>query len=167
MRKPDPTAGRPQGRPRLTGWIALAAGVALVGGFAAFAAPAAEDEPPAYSAFNGQQTYKTLCSNCHGVKGEGDGYLVESLLKRPTDLTTLAQRHDGKYPADKVASYVDGREEVREHGRREMPIWGDALLWPEEESPERRGHVQRKIGELVEFLRTIQKPATEPPPSGS
>jgi hypothetical protein len=42
-----------------------------------------------------------------------------------------------------------------------MPLWGDIFLWPEGDSPERRAHVERKIGELVEHLRTIQEPAEE------
>ena len=53
---------------------------------------------------------------------------------------------------------IDGREMVATHGPREMPVWGDTFVWPEEDSPERREQVRRKIGELVEYLKTLQEP---------
>lgn len=119
----------------------------------------AAEEEPAYSALAGSITYRTYCSNCHGAEGRGDGYLADALKRPPADLTTIAARNGGVFPAERVREFIDGREEVKTHGRREMPIWGDIFLWPEGESEERRQHVERKLGELVEHLRTIQEPA--------
>lgn len=69
-----------------------------------------------------------------------------------------------------MSASIDGRIEVKEHGRREMPVWGDAFVWPEEESPARREQVRKKIGDLVEFVRSIQEPkpaaTPAPPPKG-
>ncbi|HSM15166.1 MAG TPA: cytochrome c [Thermoanaerobaculia bacterium] len=127
----------------------------------ALGSAARSEDQPQYSPFNGRVTYKTFCLNCHGIEGHGDGPLAESLRVVPTDLTQLAAENGGEYPADLVRASIDGRKEVRGHGLREMPVWGDAFLWPEEESPERRAHVERKIGELVEYLRTIQLPKAE------
>ena len=124
------------------------------------AAPVAAET--VYSAFNGSVTYRSYCSNCHGAGGRGDGFVAETLRERPSDLTRLAARNEGVFPADRVRAVIDGRTEVRSHGRREMPLWGDIFLWPEEDSPERREHVKRKIGELVEYLRSIQQPDTPP-----
>ena len=49
---------------------------------------------------------------------------------------------------------------MRAHGRREMPVWGDVFQSPlsdSEPTPETaEQRVQRKIEELVTFLRTIQ-----------
>lgn len=144
---------------------ALAA-VLAVGALTALlaAAPGArgDEQKSEYSPFAGRQTYKTYCMNCHGVEGKGDGYLADSLKQQPSDLTVLAENNGGTYPADRVLASIDGRQAVRLHGTREMPIWGDALLWPEEESPERRAHVERKLGELVAFVETLQKSATAP-----
>ncbi len=42
-----------------------------------------------------------------------------------------------------------------------MPVWGDLFLWPEDDSPERRSHVERKIGDLVAYLLSVQEPATK------
>jgi len=123
------------------------------------------DKQETFSIFNGKQSYKSFCANCHGVEARGDGYLANSLGAKPTDLTALAKKNGGIYPADRVSASIDGRVEVKEHGRREMPVWGDAFIWPEEESPERREAVRRKIGELVEFLRSIQEPPLAPTPT--
>lgn len=143
---------------------ALAAG-ALLALVATAPSARGDEQKPEYSPFAGKQTYKTYCMNCHGVEGKGDGYLADSLKQVPTDLTALAEKNGGTFPADRVMAVIDGREAVRLHGTREMPIWGDALLWPEEESPERRAHVERKLGELVAFVETLQKSetATEKP----
>lgn len=138
--------------------VALAVGVALAGWSGLRALDA--EEGVVYSAFNGKQTYKTFCVNCHGAAAKGDGYLVDSLKTRPTDLTVLAKQNGGVFPEDRVRASIDGTVEVKGHGMREMPVWGDVFLWPEGESPERREHVTRKIGELVEFLRSIQEPAS-------
>ena len=135
----------------------LALGVTLAGWSARAAED--EDETPTYSAFNGKQTYRTFCVNCHGAGAKGDGYLVDSLKAKPADLTQLAKRNGGEFPAERVRASIDGTAEVKGHGMREMPVWGDVFLWPDGDSPERREHVKRKIGELVEYLRSIQEPA--------
>lgn len=128
------------------------AGIALLG-----VASAAEK----FSAAAGQRTYKTYCANCHGVEGKGDGPIAASLLTRPSDLTGIATRSGGAFPVDQVTAKIDGREEVKAHGPREMPVWGDALVWPEEDTPVRREQVRRKIGDLVEFVRTLQVPPAQ------
>ncbi len=121
---------------------------------------ATADPPPAagsetYSPFNGKVTYRVYCLNCHGPAAKGDGYLADSLKVRPTDLTVLAKENGGVFPEARVIAAIDGREQVKEHGLREMPVWGDAFLWPED-SAEQRAKADRKLHELVEFVRTIQ-----------
>jgi mono/diheme cytochrome c family protein len=125
------------------------------------AAEQAAERKIAYSAAAGAVTYRSFCGNCHGPQGEGDGYIADTLRQKPTDLTRLAARNDGEFPEDRVRATIDGRAEVKSHGRREMPLWGDIFLWPEGDTPERRAHVERKIGELVAFVRSLQK-AAEP-----
>jgi len=132
----------------------LAAAAALLA-LAVGGARAADDEA-SYSALNGSGTYRTYCSNCHGVAGHGDGYIADTLRVTPTDLTRLAARNGGVFPVERVWKVIDGREEVKSHGSREMPLWGDVFLWPEGDSAERRELVKRKIGELVAHLESIQ-----------
>ncbi len=134
-------------------WLAVGVAAALV---LATSSGRAEDE--VFSPFNGQVTYKTYCKNCHGEQGKGDGYVASTLKVPPTDLTQLAKQNGGVYPADRVRESIDGSKAIRSHGSREMPIWGDVFVWPEAESPERRAQVKTKIGELVEYVRTIQAP---------
>jgi len=90
------------------------------------------------------------------VEGRGDGYLVENLRVRPTDLTRIAESNGGVFPADRVRASIDGREQIAGHGQREMPVWGDVLVWTEQDTAERQAQVKTKIGELVEFVRSIQ-----------
>jgi mono/diheme cytochrome c family protein len=135
--------------------------IAPIAVFAAFATLAvalvrADDQDAGYSAANGRQTFRTYCASCHGEDGTGDGYIADTLRTRPADLTRIALRNGGVYPAERIWKTIDGREEVKTHGRREMPVWGDVFLWPEGDTPERQRLVERKIGELVEYLRTIQ-----------
>jgi mono/diheme cytochrome c family protein len=149
-------------RPAGGALVAVLAAGALAALFATAPGARGDEQKGEYSPFAGKQTYKTYCMNCHGVEGKGDGYLAESLKQVPADLTVLTANNGGTFPADRVLASIDGRQAVRLHGTREMPIWGDALLWPEEESPERRAHVERKLGELVAFVESLQKSATTP-----
>ena len=110
------------------------------------------------SASGGQRTFKVYCANCHGATARGDGPVASSLTVPPSDLTGLAARNGGAFPADQVTEKIDGRDEVKAHGPRDMPVWGDALVWPEEDTPARREQVRRRIGELVEYLRSLQVP---------
>ena len=115
----------------------------------------------AYSSTAGEPAYRTYCATCHGVDARGAGEIAGTLSKKPSNLTKLATGNNGVYPAERMQKVIDGRLEVAEHGTREMPVWGDLFLWPEDDSAERRAHVERKIGELVAYLRTVQEPAAK------
>jgi mono/diheme cytochrome c family protein len=73
----------------------------------------------------GRREYRTSCAACHGPEGKGDGPLAASLNKAPTNLTLLAKSNGGVFPAQRVQQVIDGRAEVKPHGSREMPIWGE------------------------------------------
>lgn len=73
----------------------------------------------------GKQEFARSCAVCHGEKGKGDGLMSGLLLVNPPDLTSIAKRHGGKYPASWVYRIIDGRNEIRPHGSEDMPIWGD------------------------------------------
>jgi hypothetical protein len=42
----------------------------------------------------------------------------------PADITTLSKRNGGTFPINRVYEIIDGRQEIKAHGPREMPIWG-------------------------------------------
>jgi hypothetical protein len=54
--------------------------------------------------------------------------LTDELMKRPADLTRLAQRNGGSFPYQRVFAVIDGRFDVSSHGDREMPVWGRQFL---------------------------------------
>ena len=118
-------------------------------------------EDKAFFVAKGRVTYRVYCINCHGAKGKGDGTLAEMLTTKPSDLTQLQQRHEDKFPADRVRDIIDGRTGVRGHGMQEMPVWGDVFqtssLEPSgsDESAEERS--KRKVHELVLYLESIQE----------
>ena len=114
--------------------------------------------------FKGKVTYRIYCSNCHGDTGQGDGNLSELLSVKPADLTAIARNNGGEFPTELITKLVDGREAVKGHGRKEMPVWGDAFQkslqpsWTEESDDDR---ARRKIDEVVAFVESIQE--FEPP----
>jgi mono/diheme cytochrome c family protein len=72
----------------------------------------------------GKMEYEGACAVCHGLSGKGDGYLRSQLANRVPDLTVLARNNKGVFPFDRVYQIIDGRQEVKSHGPREMPVWG-------------------------------------------
>ena len=117
-------------------------------------------EDTAFLVAKGRVTYRVYCINCHGAKAKGDGTLAELLTVQPTDLTLLTKDNNGTFPADRVMKSIDGREQIRGHGMKEMPVWGDVFQTTraepsgEDETAEERAH--RKIRELVLYLDSVQ-----------
>jgi mono/diheme cytochrome c family protein len=125
----------------------LAAGPVLAGG------PRPQDS--AVQGVSGAYTYRTFCASCHGTDGKGDGPLAENLRVRPPDLTLLAKRHKGDFPAEKLLRIIDGRSPVKGHGGPDMPVWGDAFK--NEDTGFDDARVKEKIHSVVEYIRTLQQ----------
>ncbi|HXK09479.1 MAG TPA: c-type cytochrome [Vicinamibacteria bacterium] len=105
-------------------------------------------------AVSGSYAYRTHCASCHGADGKGDGPMAENLRFRPPDLTLIAKRNRGQFPADKVFRIVDGRNPLRGHGGSDMPIWGDAFKNADTGYDDAK--VKEKVRTLVDYLRTLQ-----------
>jgi mono/diheme cytochrome c family protein len=103
---------------------------------------------------SGSYAYRTYCASCHGADGKGEGPLAESLRFHPPDLTLIAKRNGGAYPAERVHRIVDGRRPLPGHGGPDMPIWGDAFKNPETGFDDVK--VKEKIRSVVDHLRTLQ-----------
>lgn len=73
----------------------------------------------------GKREYDAKCVVCHGPAGKGDGSYAELLKTAASDLTTLKKRNGGVFPVERVYAVIDGREAIRSHGDRDMPIWGN------------------------------------------
>jgi mono/diheme cytochrome c family protein len=72
----------------------------------------------------GKQEYESNCLSCHGAGGRGDGYFAQYLKLPVPDLTTIARRNGGVFPTDRMIEIIDGRQALKGHGPRNMPIWG-------------------------------------------
>ncbi len=74
---------------------------------------------------SGAQLYKEFCATCHGVSGHGNGPVALSLKQRVPDLTLLAKRWAGAFPAEEVHRMIDGRSMPRAHGTTDIiaKIW--------------------------------------------
>lgn len=106
------------------------------------------------SAASGQDMYKSYCAVCHGVDGTGNGPAASALKVPPPDLTLLAQKNGGKYPALKVSSVIRGEEPLPAHGSKEMPIWGK-LFWSM--SGGHSSEVQQRVANLNKHIESLQK----------
>jgi len=119
----------------------------------------AQEEGLGFLAANGRTSFRLYCASCHGTTAVGDGNVAKFLTVEPADLTRIGQRY-GEWPEEMLYRMIDGREEVRTHGRREMPIWGDVFQSPLADAmrteEEKESRADRKIRELVVFLKTIQ-----------
>jgi mono/diheme cytochrome c family protein len=134
-------------------YIASIAGSLGLLGFLAVP-PASAQSGGAVGRVSGSYTYRTYCASCHGAKGKGDGPLAQSLRFAPPDLTRIAERNEGVYPADEVYQTIDGRKPVKGHGGPDMPVWGDAFKNTESGGGDEA--VKAKIEALVDYIKTLQ-----------
>jgi mono/diheme cytochrome c family protein len=88
------------------------------------AAPNKDSEIKFTFSLNGKEMFETWCATCHGVEGKGNGPAASLLKKAPADLSQLAKKNGGKFPVERVRSYIDGTSNADAHGSREMPVWG-------------------------------------------
>ena len=103
----------------------------------------------------GRAEYETQCAACHGTGGRGDGPQSRELKLPIPDLGTLAQRHGGSFPADQVRRVIDGRQDIKGHAGRQMPLWGQRYARAEGAASE--AAVQQRVDALTEYLRTLQR----------
>jgi nucleotide-binding universal stress UspA family protein len=108
----------------------------------------------------GGALFGTYCASCHGATARGDGPLAANMRRKPANLTEIAKRNGGEFPADLVFRTIDGRQRVRGHGGPDMPEWAEAFGKSSEVGDDDR--VKRVIQSLVDYLGSIQvRPAHE------
>jgi cytochrome c len=109
----------------------------------------------------GRTDFVTYCAACHGVEGRGDGTIAEFLTITATDLTQLSKKNAGVFPRERAINVIDGRAEVKVHGPRDMPVWGDWFEFEAGSSVAGKGAeekvVQARINALVDYIETIQE----------
>ena len=113
------------------------------------------------SPVSGAQMFKDYCAVCHGPDGKGNGPVATALKVPPPDLTTLAQRHDGKFPDDYVSNVLKNGVEKPAHGSGEMPVWGPIFetmnRWRALCPGMNATPVTLRITNLTNYLKSIQK----------
>lgn len=114
----------------------------------------------------GKGEYISRCAACHGADGKGGGEMKDVLKVAPADLTVLAMKNGGVFPFDRVYAVIDGREVVKGHGSRDMPVWGKVFIekmtekseyyfgGPEENEME--VYARTRILALIDYLNRIQ-----------
>lgn len=113
-------------------------------------APPSKNEP-----ISGKQLYVSYCAMCHGSDAKGGGPFSTQLKAWPPDLTQLAKKNKGTYPAMHVSEMIDGEfGKSSAHGSREMPIWGPVFR------SMAHGHsdsAQLRINIVVKYLESLQQ----------
>jgi mono/diheme cytochrome c family protein len=121
------------------------------------ATAAAQDQKTAHlpgsNPVSGAQLYKLYCAVCHGIDLKGHGPMATELKTPPADLTTLAQRHDGKFPEKYVEDVLRNGVKNSAHGDSDMPVWGPLFASIRGTDPEL---VSLRITNLVNYIKSMQ-----------
>ena len=102
---------------------------------------------------SGKEMFKTYCAVCHGTDAKGNGPAASAMKSQPADLTALAAKNGGKYPAAHVAAVIRGQATLPSHGSQDMPVWGQLF------SSISQGHesqVQQRTANLVTYIEGVQ-----------
>lgn len=103
---------------------------------------------------SGKQMYANYCASCHGMDGKGNGPAAPALKDTLPDLTTLAKRENGKYPALHVSQVIKGDTNAPAHGSKDMPVWGPVFR---SLNPDSSTDVQRRIVSLNDYIEAMQE----------
>lgn len=101
---------------------------------------------------SGSGMYLAFCASCHGLDGKGDGPVGNVLNTAPSDLTTIAKRNGGRYPASKIVEVLGRAPGAAAHGTGDMPVWGDRFR----ANRENDAIVQMRISNLNRYLESLQ-----------
>jgi mono/diheme cytochrome c family protein len=101
---------------------------------------------------SGAELYERQCAVCHGNDLKGNGSAPPP-FRTPPDLTKLARRNGGQFPAAYVSKVLRNGVRIPEHGPAEMPIWGATFSEKEELDD---AEVTSQIAALVSYIRAFQ-----------
>jgi len=134
--------------------VALILGTAFAGEQAAVAIV---KQPAVYVApTDGPAMYEQYCASCHGFDGRGQGPAVSGLNYDPTDLTRLAARNDGEFPAQHLRYVLLDAGPNSAHAS-DMPTWSFILGELNRDNP---GTHMLRVRNLSDHLESIQEPPT-------
>ncbi len=111
--------------------------------------------PLVIDSMSGRDLYDFYCASCHGRQGHGDGPTAPALKSIPPDLTTLARRSGGAFPADRVLALVTHGQAMATpaHGSKEMPVWGPVFLALDPSDT----RTKVRIANIVDYVAALQR----------
>lgn len=135
-------------------WMLALSGILSAAGAAGLAGHSIHQSASASpkSLADGPALFQAYCAFCHGELGKGDGSLADFLSRPPIDLTTIALKHGGTFPALWVEDFIADRGRGLPPGRDAMPDWGRFLR---STSPSQAVY-RLKLWNLVQYIRSIQ-----------
>ncbi len=107
------------------------------------------------SDFDRANLFRSSCAPCHGATGMGGGSVAAALKDPVPVLATLTQRFGGAFPEDYVHQVIDGRTQMRAHGTRLMPVWGDDFL-RQHDGEGGESSTDFMIDALVQHIKSLQ-----------
>ena len=104
---------------------------------------------------SGKEMFTAYCAPCHGADGKGNGPAATSLKVPPRDLTQMAKKNGGKFPANSLASTLKfgGGPTAPAHGSVDMPVWGPLFQSLDKFHD---ASVQQRVANLVTYVESIQ-----------
>ena len=132
----------------------MAAGV-VAAALATVPSPASAQIGPQF----GESSYRLFCSGCHGPDGRGNGELAQALGMPLGDLTQIAKRNGGVFPAEEITRLLTGRG-PRGHIDLNVAPWAQTFAEEFEDFASRivtNAMVARRIDHLVAYLESIQE----------
>ena len=102
---------------------------------------------------SGRELYTRHCAGCHGKVGNGDGPAAGALKVHPTDLTTLAKRNGGRFPAGDIYQVIKWGGGIAGHGSKEMPVWGPVFM---SETSRNEAEATARIKEVIQYIESLQ-----------
>lgn len=106
---------------------------------------------------SGKDMYVAYCASCHGADGMGTGPAATALKTPPPDLTMLAHKNKGTYPATNVYEIIvsSGTALIPAHGSADMPVWGP--LFASLSSGNRENGIAMRAGNINDYIKGMQR----------
>jgi mono/diheme cytochrome c family protein len=102
---------------------------------------------------SGAQMYGAYCADCHGADGKGNGPAAPRLKSPPPDITTLARRNRGLFPAGHIYQAIKWGGGVYRPRSKVMPVWGAEL---KQVSNNDDAQLSARIMDLTNYLESLQ-----------
>ncbi len=107
--------------------------------------------------YSGARLYEVFCASCHGLGGHGDGPVSPYIRANVPDITSIALRNGGEFPAEQVYKIIDGQSQRPSHGPRNMPVWGYEFFTGDGDDQTAHKQASDMVDRLVEYLGSIQE----------